>query len=121
MKKVFFATVIILGLAGCEKSRREAGRVGEGGQAGRPADGTGRGEKNPSGGGLSYVPDELVGSFETREQAEGAAELYGIELDSYNYEVAVFKCDGDPKELLALGEKNGWPELSLNWIYTAYE
>ena len=69
---------------------------------------------------LPYVPDELVGTFASEALAEEAAELYGIELYSYGNEVAVFKCAGDPMALIELGEKNGWPRLSLNMIYQAF-
>jgi len=71
-------------------------------------------------GGGSYVPDELVGTFDDEEQAKACAELYGIELLSFSYGVAVFKVEGDPKELIAKGKENGWPELSLNHIFQAF-
>ena len=73
------------------------------------------------GGNQSYVPNELVGIFETEAEAQDAAELYGIELTSYSNKIAVFSCEGDPIELIEQGEKNGWPQLSLNRIYTTHD
>ena len=69
----------------------------------------------------SYIPDELVGLFDTEGQARDAAELYGIELLSYDNQVAVFRCEGDPKALIEQGEANGWPQLSLNRVYKSFD
>ena len=71
-------------------------------------------------GGEAYEPDQLVGLFEDEGQAKECAELYGIELMSFNYGVAVFKVEGDPKKLIEKGKDNGWPELSLNHKVTAF-
>jgi len=68
----------------------------------------------------TYVSNELVGVFETEEQAKECAELYGIELISFSYGVAVFEVSGDPKTLIEEGKRNGWPELSLNYRYSAF-
>jgi len=67
------------------------------------------------------VPNELVGLFDSEREAKECAKLYGIELISYSYEVAVFRYDGDIDELLAKGEENGWPELSRNHMYQAFD
>ena len=69
-------------------------------------------------GGSMWMPNELVGLFDSKKEAREAAELYGIELESYEYGVAVFICEGDPEALIEEGKKNGWPELSLNQVYT---
>ena len=68
----------------------------------------------------SYISNELVGIFEDGQQVTDAAELYGITLVSYENRVALFKCEGDPKELINSGIKNGWPRLSLNFFYKAF-
>jgi len=68
----------------------------------------------------SYVPDELVGMFDNEQLAREAAEIYGIELVSFDNGIAVFKCSSDPVGLIETGEKNGWPSLSLNYIYKAF-
>ena len=69
----------------------------------------------------SFVPNELVGLFENEDEAKRCAELYGIELKSFNYGVAVFKAEGNLKDIIAEGERNGWPALSLNHRYQAFE
>jgi len=71
-------------------------------------------------GGEAYEPNQLVGLFENEEQAKECAELYGIELQSFSYGVAVFKVEGDPNMLIEKGKDNGWPELSLNHKITAF-
>ena len=77
-------------------------------------------DKIPSRENPLYAENELVGVFETEQQAQEAAELYGIELESYSYQVAVFIYEGDIMELIELGQKNGWPPLSLNRVHKAY-
>lgn len=72
------------------------------------------------GGNQSYVENELIGIFDTEEEADAAAELYGIELMSYGNQVAVFRCECDPDELIGQGEANGWPQLSLNHRFQAF-
>jgi len=71
-------------------------------------------------GGGSHAPDQLVGLFDDEEQAKECAKLYGIELVSFNYGVALFKVEGDPKAIIEKGLKNGWPELSLNNRFEAF-
>ena len=71
-------------------------------------------------GGAAYAPDQLVGLFDDEEQAKECAKLYGIELVSFNYGVALFKVEGDPKAIIEKGLKNGWPELSLNNRFEAF-
>jgi len=84
------------------------GGDGEPGEAANTADG-------------SYVEGELVGLFESEEEAIACAELYGIELLSFNNRVAVFSVEGDLKKLIEKGKENGWPELSLNYVYSFFE
>ena len=81
---------------------------GEPGEAANTADG-------------SYVEGELVGLFESEEEAIACAELYGIELLSFNNRVAVFGVEGDLKKLIEKGKENGWPELSLNYVYSFFQ
>ena len=65
----------------------------------------------------SYVPGQLIGTFDSESEAKEAALLYEIELESYRGGVAVFRVDKDLQETISLGEKNGWPPLYLNHIY----
>ena len=69
---------------------------------------------------MNHIPNELIGLFEDKKQAVEVGELYGIELVSFSYGVASFRCEGDAEELIALGEANGWPPLSLNHLFKAF-
>lgn len=57
---------------------------------------------------------ELIAVVDTREEAEEIAELYNITLKSYASHVAVYTTDRDVSEVIAEGERNGYPELSRN-------
>jgi len=57
---------------------------------------------------------ELVALAETEEEAKAIAEQYGIELVEFSYGVATFHTEEDPRDVIARGEENGWPTLSLN-------
>ena len=92
-----------------------------GGCAGKPALGDKKVEDLEQVGEPMGISNELVGLFDDEREAREAAELYGIELDSFEYGVAVFICEGDPAELIEKGKKNGWPELSLNQMVTALD
>lgn len=68
----------------------------------------------------SYMPGELICNVETEEEAEEIAKLYGIELRSCSYGVAVFFAgeDADIFAIIEEGNKNGYPPLSPNYIIT---
>lgn len=63
---------------------------------------------------------ELIALAESEEEAEDIAAQYGIELISFSYGVAVFHTEEDPESVIARGEENGWPSLSLNGESSAY-
>ncbi len=63
---------------------------------------------------------ELTALVETEEEAKAIAEQYGIELVEFSYGVATFHTEEDPKDVIARGEENGWPSLSLNRKVGAY-
>ena len=108
---------IILFSSGCSGgapvSEEPSGSI----ESSEPAENNGQ---NDQGGEPMYVPNELVGSFETEKEALKAADLYGIELVSFSYGIALFRCEGDPEALIKKGQLNGWPELSLNHIMQAF-
>ncbi len=56
----------------------------------------------------------LTALAEDLEEAEKIADLYGIELDSYSYGVAVYLTDKDVQELISMGEENDYPTLAPN-------
>lgn len=64
--------------------------------------------------------EELLTLVKTEEEAKAIAEQYGIELVSFSYGVATFHTEEDPRDVIARGEKNGWPTLSLNGEATIY-
>lgn len=61
---------------------------------------------------------ELTALADSQEEADEIAQLYGIELKSYSYGVAVFTTEEDPQELMQLGQEKGYPRLEYN--YTAH-
>lgn len=60
---------------------------------------------------------ELTALADSQEEADEIAELYGIELKSYSYGVAVFTTEEDPQKLMQLGEEEGYPELQYNYTF----
>ncbi len=71
--------------------------------------------------GVDYVDGkELMCLADSREQAEAIAKQYNIELVEYSYGVATFHTDDNPNDVIALGKKLGYPELSLNGTVHAY-
>ena len=80
---------------------------------------------------LEFIPDEtetlsipvaegaeLIAAAETEEEALQIARLYGITLVSCGNHIAVFHTEEDPLQIIARGQANGWPELSLNEVIT---
>lgn len=57
---------------------------------------------------------ELYCLADNKEKAEEIASLYGIELVSCEWGVAVFHTEEDPLSVIKRGEKNGFPAVSLN-------
>lgn len=63
----------------------------------------------------------LMALAETQEQAQEIAELYGIEMVSFEDGIAVYDTDQDPYDMIAEGQKKGYPILSVNYARTADE
>ena len=57
---------------------------------------------------------QLMGKAEDRSEAEEIAALYGITLIDFGYGLALYHTEEDPEAVIARGEENGWPPLSLN-------
>lgn len=55
---------------------------------------------------------QLTALADTLEEAQEIADLYGIELASYSYGVAVYHTDKDISELIQLGLDNDYPTLA---------
>lgn len=65
---------------------------------------------------LELAENQLLTLADTEEQAQEIAELYGIALFSYEGGVAVYHTEENPLEVIARGQENGYPELSLNYV-----
>lgn len=63
---------------------------------------------------------ELLCLVDTQEEAEAIAKQYGITLVEFSYGVATFHTDDNPNDVIAMGIKLGYPELSLNGTVHAY-
>ena len=63
---------------------------------------------------------ELFTLTETEEEARRIAELYGIELVSFEYGVAAFHTEEDPAEVVERGRENGWPPIEINHTMQIY-
>ena len=63
----------------------------------------------------------LMALARTREEAQEVAELYEIELYSFEEGVAVYATDRDPYDVIVEGDKKGYPPLSVNYVRTAEE
>ena len=57
---------------------------------------------------------ELVALTDSEEAAKELAKLYGVELKSFRYGVAVFRTGEDPAEVIRRGQELGYPALELN-------
>jgi len=63
---------------------------------------------------------ELMSLAENREEALKIAELYGVELVSYSYGVAVYHTDENPQDVIRRGSDNGWPLIEINYSVQMY-
>lgn len=70
---------------------------------------------------IPIADDPLVADVGTQEEAQKIAEQYGITLVSYGNGIATYQTDEDPYEVIARGEKNGYPQLSINFVQEAFE
>ena len=60
---------------------------------------------------------ELIGLFESEQEAKNVADLYGITFVSFDTGVAVFSTDENPYDVIERGQENGYPPLATNQIY----
>lgn len=66
-----------------------------------------------------YQLNQLMGSAKSEEEAQETAALYGITLLEYQNGMALYETQEEPLEVIARGEKEGYPQLWLNYIRTA--
>ena len=58
---------------------------------------------------------------ETEEEAEDIAKLYEIELVKFSDQVATYKTDEDPVQVIERGQEKGYPKLYINYVRTTDE
>ena len=63
----------------------------------------------------------LMALVETEKEAQSIAEQYGIDLVSFENGLALYQTNEDPFEVIAKGEKNGYTQLSINFVRSAYD
>jgi len=63
---------------------------------------------------------QLMYIAQSQEEAEEIGALYGIDLIRFHDELAVYHTEENPRDVILRGEKNGWPELSLNHLANLY-
>lgn len=65
--------------------------------------------------------NSLMAEAETEEEAQEIAKQYGIELISFENGFALYHTEEDPFEVIARGQENGYPQLSINFTRTGYD
>ena len=63
---------------------------------------------------------QLKGRAADADAAQEIAQLYGITLVDFGYGIALYYTEEDPKAVIARGEENGWPALSMNYTRQPY-
>lgn len=69
----------------------------------------------------TIADNPLMAVVENEQEAEKIAEQYNITLVSFEDGVAVYQTQEDVFEVLKRGEKNGYPQLSINFVRTTDE
>jgi len=69
---------------------------------------------------MEYEEGTLLATVESEEDAQEIASLYGIDLVSVRYGLAVFHTDRDIREVMEQGALNDWPRLEPNWYYQSF-
>lgn len=70
---------------------------------------------------MEVSQEPLMAAVESEEEARSIAEMYGITLVSFEDGVALYRTDEDIFEVIARGQENGYPQLSINYIRTTDE
>lgn len=64
----------------------------------------------------NVAENQLMAIVETEEEAEDIAKLYGIELTKFSDQVATYKTDEDPVQVVERGQEKGYPKLYINYV-----
>lgn len=70
---------------------------------------------------MTVADNSLMSEAETEEAAREIAEQYGIEFISFENGIALYHTEEDPFEVIARGQENGFPQLSINFTRTGYD
>lgn len=70
---------------------------------------------------VNIAENSLMSAAETEEEAREIAEQYGIEFVSFENGFALYHTEEDPFEVIARGEENGYPPLSVNFTRIGYD
>ena len=111
IRVLLFLLVTIFVLCGCRKNMPEQIKPRQ--DAVQPAAAATTGPTTPTVESVS-VEAPLYCSVDTLEEAQQLAQLYGIELVSYDAGYACFYTEEDPRAVILRGKEQGWPLLSLN-------
>ena len=70
---------------------------------------------------VMIAENSLMCEADTEEDAREIAEQYGIEFVSFENGIALYHTEEDPFEVIARGQQNDYPQLSVNFIRTGYD
>lgn len=70
---------------------------------------------------VMIADNSLMSESETEAEAREIAEQYGIEFVSFENGIALYHTEEDPFEVIARGQENGYPQLSINFIRSGYD
>lgn len=70
---------------------------------------------------VAVADNSLIGEAETEEEALEIAKQYGIEFVSFENGLALYHTEEDPFEVVARGQENGYPQLTVNFTRIGYD
>lgn len=70
---------------------------------------------------MEVSQEPLMAVVESEEEAQNIAEMYNITFVSFEDGIALYRTDEDIFEVIARGQENGYPQLSINYIRTIDE
>ena len=70
---------------------------------------------------MMIADNSLMAEAETEKDAQEIAEQYDIELVSFENGLALYHTEEDPFEVIARGQENEYPQLSVNFIRSGHD
>ena len=116
---IVWALILMLFLSGCRAASHTASTVPPEATANPKTDATLPSVKpvpatQPQPVGGVSQRGQLMGKADDQEHAQEIADLYGITLVDFGHGLALYYTEEDPEAVIARGEENDWPMLSLN-------